>query len=86
MKNLTLLRTRNDFNEFTYLLLAKLTSSDKPVTVTMRNGLKVAVIYIPADEKQHCDSHFTTEDRGMTWNPDGSSVLAWDYDLIEIDD
>jgi hypothetical protein len=82
MLNLTLLATREDYNEFTKRLKSKCLTAGFSL-VKMRNGDWVEVVFSKADEFGN-DEHFRTEDiRDHCWYPNGECFSNSSFDLIE---
>ena len=84
MLNEALLRTPNDFNNFTTVLREYITHrSDHSVTCRLRNDTIVDVVY-GSDKPSAEGQYFHSPDWKYCWNNNGESVTSDDYDLIEL--
>ncbi len=82
MNNVELLRTSEEFNPFGEALHACLAGRSS-VLCTLRNGLKVDVVFQPADNERDTNGSFRSPDHSFYWKLDGKSLKNHDYDLIE---
>lgn len=85
MKNLTVLRTKQDFNDFTLALKARC-EAEGEVMVGLRDGTFCKVVFRPANEEDLSEDSFHSPGHGSYWEPSGHSVTSSRFDIIEFED
>ena len=85
MRNEAMFVKQSDLNEFTRKV-KEICLKDGKCHVKLRDGSWRDVVYQPHDDEKDCEESFRTEEWGMVWNMDGSSITRDDFTMVEVQD